>query len=129
MRICHSYLNARRSAFSLKELLIVIGVLGILFAIMLPQIQSAREAARRNRCQSHLKQIALALLNFDDKRKCLPPISSNGDLTPDIPGDASITTDGSSPQKNVPSPGAGYSWIVHILPEMEEGPFLNRHQN
>jgi prepilin-type N-terminal cleavage/methylation domain-containing protein len=60
-------------AFTLVELLVVIAIIGILVALLLPAIQAAREAARRATCQSHLKQMALATLNFETQRKVLPP--------------------------------------------------------
>src|SRR6476646_383534 len=80
--------------FTLVELLVVIAIIGILVALLLPAIQAAREAARRAQCQSNLKQIALAAINYESTKKRLPV-------------------------GFVPTPGAnieGWGWGVFILP-------------
>jgi prepilin-type N-terminal cleavage/methylation domain-containing protein len=62
-----------RMAFTLIELLVVIAIIAVLIALLLPAVQAAREAARRASCINNLKQIGLAMHNFENSRLVLPP--------------------------------------------------------
>lgn len=96
-----------RRAFTLVEVLVVIAIIGILIALLLPAIQTAREASRRVQCQNNLKQIGLALLNYESEHKVFPAgyisqvDSSGNDL------------------------GPGWGWAALILPQMEETNIFN----
>lgn len=102
--------RSRTRAFTLVELLVVIAIIGVLVALLLPAVQAAREAARRISCQNNVKNLALAVLNYENQRNELPPGTDAqqlrvGALTSEL---VNLYT------------GTQFSWIVRILPQIEQ---------
>lgn len=106
-------LRRRSRGFTLVELLVVIAIIGILVALLLPAVQSAREAARRMQCGNNLKQIGLALHNYHDTYKSFPPTGIlNG----------TVGTPTAASPSNRPY---HYSWAFMILPFIEQQPLYD----
>jgi prepilin-type N-terminal cleavage/methylation domain-containing protein len=95
--------TTRKRGFTLVELLVVIAIIGILIALLLPAINAAREAARNAKCANNMKQIGLALLNYESARRTLPGAAEN--------------IRASAPQ----TPVGGWSFLFKILPYLEYG--------
>ncbi|MBM3954820.1 MAG: DUF1559 domain-containing protein [Planctomycetes bacterium] len=104
--------------FTLVELLVVIAIIGTLVGLLLPAVQAAREAARRSACSNNLKQIGLALHNFESARKFFPP--ARVDAAPGYP----------VVEFNIPAPASGaiqHGPGLFILPYIEESNLYNRY--
>ena len=97
--------------FTLVELLVVIAIIGILVALLLPAVQSAREAARRIYCNNNLKNLGIAVLNYQDV---------NGELPPARKGPDSTRSEEAEKLRNVAVNFSGASGFVLMLPHIEE---------
>ncbi|HEX6960493.1 MAG TPA: DUF1559 domain-containing protein [Lacipirellula sp.] len=105
-------LESRRQGFTLVELLVVIAIIGVLVALLLPAVQAAREAARRQQCQSNLRQLSVGLANYE---------SANGAFPPAFEFASNLAT----PQ-NPPLTWLGPNWAVRLLPYIEQQALYNQ---
>ena len=104
----------RRGGFTLIELLVVIAIIAVLIALLLPAVQAAREAARRAHCINNVKQLGLAILNYESANSMLPL----GRVWGPVPG--------------IPFPsffeGAqNTTWFTQMLPQFEQQPLYNAY--
>jgi prepilin-type N-terminal cleavage/methylation domain-containing protein/prepilin-type processing-associated H-X9-DG protein len=107
------HMKKMHRGFTLIELLVVIAIIAVLIALLLPAVQAAREAARRIQCTNNLKQLGLAIANYESTTNAIPA----GDIF-------NIATPPCT------SPGFGNNcqntpWFVLVLPFIEQGPLFN----
>ncbi|MCC7338803.1 MAG: DUF1559 domain-containing protein [Pirellulaceae bacterium] len=114
----------QRLGFTLVELLVVIAIIGLLVGLLLPAVQMARETARRMQCQNNLKQLGIALHNYESSHRKLPPAMTwNGRGEPNGGGLLCIgafdrVAMGISPASG-PDPLRA-NWVVMLLPYLEQ---------
>ena len=94
----------KRGAFTLVELLVVIAIIGILIGMLLPAVQSVREAARNTQCKNNIRQIAIAAHNYESTNMRFPPGLLNESI------DSQTDTDGTPQEMGI---------LVHLLPFIE----------
>jgi len=95
-------MTRKNKGFTLVELLVVIAIIGVMVGLLLPAVQAAREAARRMQCSNNLKQQAIAMHNYHDTYKVLPPMYVH---------DTTVTDD-----------GGHWAWSAFLLPFIEQQP-------
>jgi prepilin-type N-terminal cleavage/methylation domain-containing protein/prepilin-type processing-associated H-X9-DG protein len=93
-----------RAGFTLIELLVVIAIIAVLIGLLVPAVQLVRESANRAQCMNNLKQMGLALHNYHDSNKHLPP----GYRCP-------------APQRDPNYTAPGWGWAAYLLPHLEQG--------
>lgn len=98
-------MSRRRPGFTLIELLVVIAIIAILIALIMPAVQSVREAARKTQCRNNLKQLGTAIANYYTTKNTLPP--------------AYIVRSSAGPDH------VGYGWGVFLLPYLDQKPLFD----
>jgi prepilin-type N-terminal cleavage/methylation domain-containing protein/prepilin-type processing-associated H-X9-DG protein len=112
--------SAHPPGFTLIELLVVIAIIAVLIALLLPAVQAAREGARRAQCSNNLKQVGLAIANYESSHGCIVSgyVSSTVPLTVGaVPG--------YNPDPQTLDNGPGWGWLALLLPFAEQTPLYN----
>ena len=105
-------MTTRRTGFTLIELLVVIAIIAILIGLLLPAVQKVRDAAARLQCTNNLKQIGLAMMNYESTYSTFPAGYLDNMTT--SPVNATATRN--------PDPNIGWGWGALILPYIEQEP-------
>jgi prepilin-type N-terminal cleavage/methylation domain-containing protein len=126
--------QTHRAAFTLVELLVVIAIIGTLVALLIPAVQSARATARQTQCMNNLKQLGMAMINYETSKQKLPGYAQlvkrdntrwvgarviNGKLVVDNVADT-------SPPYEPPAGAWNISWAAMILPNLERQDIWDR---
>src|SRR5437016_7573832 len=104
--------SPRSRGFTLVELLVVIAIIGVLVALLLPAVQSAREASRRTACTNNIRQLGLAAHNFADANGKFPVGVQIAQVP--VQGDQNMLS-------AYRTPGFGPNWAVLMMPYYEQG--------
>ena len=132
-------MTRRRRGFTLIELLVVISIIGILVGLLLPAINAAREAGRRAKCQSNMRNVVLGILGYVNNKQTFPPSGEFGEDATTY-GNLTSAPPNTNPAQSVIAnqflPGAAgaasrlgtpmYSWVVPILPYLDNQEMFNQ---
>ncbi len=119
----------RYQGFTLVELLVVIAIIGVLVSLLLPAVQSAREAARRASCLNNMKNVALAAINYHDQQGAFPVDEDyyHGTDIQIVDTDSLTFTWRKKKDFNLPEEGLdGGGWIARVLPYLEQQSLFDR---
>lgn len=120
----------RRRGFTLIELLVVISIIGILVGLLLPAVNSAREAGRRTQCASNMRNNALAILQYVNTKNAFPAAGTFGEVPSSSfnPNDPTTSVINSYITGSPISPTTApmYSWVVPILPYLDNQDMYNQ---
>jgi prepilin-type N-terminal cleavage/methylation domain-containing protein len=126
--------SRRRQGFTLIELLVVISIIGILVGLLLPAVNSAREAGRRTQCQNNMRNIGLGIIGYVNTKNVFPPAGEFCEDATTVVGNTPGTTPDPTtsvilsylPGSTKPRGNPMYSWVVPILPYIDNQELFNQ---